>query len=137
MKVKLDKNAYTPIRAHKTDAGLDIKAKDGQLVPAHGNAVFFTGVHVELPKNTCGILVSKSGLNTKFDITSTGLIDEGYTGEIAIKLYNHGDHDYYVEKGDKISQLIIVPVLYESIELVDDLEISSERGLDGFGSTGR
>ena len=51
MKVKLDHGAYLPERAHKTDAGLDIRAKDSQLVPAHGNAVFFTGVHVRLPLN--------------------------------------------------------------------------------------
>ena len=136
MKIKLDKGAYKPIRAHSTDAGLDLRAKDTQIVPAKGSAIFKTGVHVELPPRTCGILVSKSGLNTKYDITSTGLIDEQYTGEIVVKLYNHGCYDYQVLKGDKISQLVVVPIMADPIIYVDELE-DTDRGESGFGSTGR
>ena len=139
MKVKLDYGAYMPERAHSTDAGLDIKApntKDVFIIKARGSATIKTGVHIQLPKGTAGLLVSKSGLNVKFDITSTGLIDEGYTGEIDVKLYNHGDEDFYVYPGYKISQLVIIPVLYEPVELVDELD-ESERGANGFGSTGR
>ena len=137
MRVKLDKGAYMPTRAHKTDAGLDLRAMDTQIVPAKESAIFHTGVHIQLPHGMAGVLVSKSGLNVKHDITSTGLIDEGYTGEIVVKLYNHGGYDYKVNAGDKISQLVIVPVLYEGIELVDGLEEDSDRGSHGFGSTGR
>ena len=136
MKVKLDKGAYPPERAHKTDAGLDLRAIKPEVVPGHGSAVFDTGVHVQLPKGTAGILVSKSGLNVKADITNTGLIDEGYTGSIKVKLYNHGLHDHIITKGDKISQLVIIPVLYEPVELVEELE-ETERGNNGFGSTGK
>lgn len=136
MKIKLDKGAYMPSRAHETDAGLDIRAKEDQFVPAKESAIFRTGVHVQLPRGCAGILVSKSGLNVKYDITSTGLIDEGYTGEIVVKLYNHGGYDYEVKAGDKISQLVVVPVIYERIELVNDLD-GSERGNNGFGSSGR
>lgn len=137
MKIKLDQGAFMPTRAHDTDAGLDLRAKEGQFVPAKESATFYTGVHVQLPRGCAGILVSKSGLNVKYDLTSTGLIDEGYTGEIVVKLYNHGDYDYEVKAGDKISQLVIVPVIYERIELVNDLESGSERGNNGFGSSGR
>ena len=126
-----------PVRVHETDAGLDLRAKEGQIIPAKESAVFKTGVHVKLPKGTAGVIISKSGLNVKHDITSTGLIDEGYDGEIVVKMINHGGLDYKVEAGDKISQLVIVPVLYESIEVVDDLEQDSDRGSAGFGSTGR
>lgn len=136
MKVKLDNDAYMPTRAHNTDAGLDIRAKHGGVVKAHGSTTFFTGVHVEIPEHTAGLLVSKSGLNVNHDITSTGLIDEGYTGEIAVKLINHGDHDYEVEPGDKISQLVIIPVCYPDLIYVSSLE-KSDRGDSGFGSTGR
>lgn len=136
MKIKLDKGAYLPIRAHRTDAGLDIRATHDETIQPQGSAVFCTGVHVQLPEGTAGILVSKSGLNTKHNITSTGLIDEGYTGEIVVKLYNHGQDAYEVKAGDKISQLIIVPVLYETVELVSELD-DSERGNRGFGSSGR
>lgn len=136
MKIKLDEGAWMLTRAHKTDAGLDIKAIGTQIVPAKESAVFHTGVHIQLPPHTAGLLVSKSSLNTKYDITSTGLIDEGYTGEIVVKLYNHGGFDYRVKGGDKISQLVIVPVIYADIELVDELE-DSDRGNNGFGSSGR
>ena len=80
--------------------------------------------------------MSKSGLNVRHGITSDGLIDEGYTGEIVVKLYNNGDEDYVVMPGDKISQLVIIPVLYEPVELAGELE-KTDRGAGGFGSSGR
>ena len=137
MKIKLDEGAYVPYRAHETDAGMDIRAMKSQIVPAKESAIFRTGVHVQLPPNTAGILVSKSGLNVRHDITSTGLIDEGYDGEIMVKLYNHGGRDYKVNAGDKISQLVIMPVLYEDVLIVDDFDQKTDRGSNGFGSTGR
>ena len=137
MKVFIEEGAYIPTRAHSTDAGLDIRAVEGQTVRAYSTAVFHTGVHIQLPKGTAGVLISKSGLNVKHDITSTGLIDEGYTGEIIVKLHNHNSISYRVEKGDKISQLVIIPVLYESVELCDGFDEVTERGNNGFGSSGK
>lgn len=137
MKIKLDQNAYLPERAHPTDAGLDIKSPESHIVPAGGSAVIHTGVHIQLPENTAGLFVSKSGLNIKHGITSTGLIDEGYTGEIIVKLYNHTDEAFFVGKGYKVSQLVVIPVLYEQVEVVDSLDGGTERGDNGFGSTGR
>ena len=137
MKIKLDPGAYMPERAHATDAGLDIKSSKDCIIPAHDSVTIYTGVHVKLPPNTAGLLVSKSGLNTRYNITSTGLIDEGYSGEIVVKLHNHGCLPYFVAKEDKITQLVVIPVLYEAVELVDDLQQDSERGDKGFGSTGR
>ena len=136
MKIKLDDGAFMPERAHSTDAGIDLKSPHRVTVPAYGSAIINTGVHVELPENTCGLLVSKSGLNVTHNITSTGLIDEGYTGEIVVKLYNHAKYNYIVNAGDKISQLVVIPVQYVDIELVDDLTASA-RGDNGFGSTGK
>lgn len=137
MKVMLEDGAYMPERGHETDAGIDLKAMHGQRVMPHSSAVFHTGVHVELPKGTAGLLVSKSGLNVKKDIVSTGLIDESYRGEIVVKLYNHGEENYMVMAGDKITNLVVIPVLYEPIEIVDHLDMDTDRGTDGFGSTGR
>ena len=137
MKIMLDNGAYAPVRAHETDAGLDLRAKYGVLVPAHGFATVGTGTHVQLPKGTAGVLVSKSGLNVLYGITSTGLIDEGYTGEIMVKLYNNGNRDYQVEAGDKISQMVVIQYMNEPIELVDSLDMDTERGSAGFGSTGK
>ena len=136
MRVVLDDGAFMPTRAHVTDAGLDIRSMESGVVPAHGSRVFHTGVHIEIPKGCAGLLVSKSGLNIVFDVTSTGLIDEGYTGAILVKLFNHGKLDYWVKKGDKISQLVIIPVINEKLELSDALP-QSERGQSGFGSTGK
>lgn len=136
MRVKLDEGAYEPVRAHYTDAGLDIRSMETKTIFPRSSETFRTGVHVELPKGTAGILISKSGLNVMNDITSTGLIDENYTGEVLVKLYNHGDTHYKVRAGDKISQLVIVPVYYEPVEIVDEIQ-GGDRGDNGFGSTGR
>jgi len=137
MKVYLEEGAVLPQRAHDTDAGLDLFSRQQQVIKAHGSAVFKTGVHVQLPQGCCGLIVSKSGLNIKHDITSSGLIDEGYEGEICVKLYNHSDSDYTVMAGDKITQMVVIPIRYEPVEEVSHLEAVSDRGSDGFGSTGR
>lgn len=136
MRIALDAGAFAPVRAHDTDAGLDLRAWHKTRIPAHGSAIVGTGTHVELPKGCCGLLVSKSGLNTVHDITSTGLVDEGFEGEIMVKLYNHGETSYEVEAGDKISQMVVIPVRYEPVEIVESIQ-GGDRGSSGFGSTGR
>lgn len=136
MKIIIDEGAFLPTRAHETDAGLDLYAMEGQIVPAKESAIFNTGVHIELPPNTVGFVKSKSGLNIKHGITSEGVIDEGYTGSIVVKLYNHSGYDYKVNKGDKISQLVILPIVKPTLEVVESLE-ETDRGNNGFGSSGR
>lgn len=136
MEIMLDNDAYMPSRSHSTDAGLDLRTPKAVTVPAYGSAIVDTGVHVALPSGCAGLLVSKSGLNVRHDITSTGLIDEGYTGSIVVKLYNHGGGDYQLEVGDKITQLVVFPVVRESLEQVSVFN-ATERGDNGFGSTGR
>lgn len=136
MEIMLDNGAYMPSRGHRTDAGLDLRTPKAVTVPAYGNAIVDTGVHVALPHECAGLLVSKSGLNVKHDITSTGLIDEGYTGSIVVKLYNHGGEDHEFEAGDRITQLVVIPVVREPLEQVSVFK-PSERGDAGFGSTGR
>ena len=136
MKIKLDENAFMPTRAHETDAGLDLRSPIGVLVPAWGSVLIDTGVHIELPQYTTGFLKSKSGLNVLHGITSEGVIDCGYTGSIRVKLYNNSDKKYTVHKGDKISQLVVMPVLLESLQVVNELG-ETDRGENGFGSSGR
>lgn len=136
MEIMLDDGACMPSRGHKTDAGLDLRTPKLVTVPAYGTATVDTGVHVALPHGCAGLLVSKSGLNVKSDITSTGLIDEGYTGSIVVKLYNNGSEDHVFEAGDKITQLVVIPVVCEPLEQVAAF-LPSERGDNGFGSTGR
>lgn len=136
MRIKVDEGAYVPSRAHDTDAGMDLRTPIKVTVPAHGSVVVDTGVHVQLPPNTVGMLKSKSGLNVKHGITSEGVIDVGYTGAIKVKLYNHTSYPYAFNAGDKITQLVVMPVVCERIELVDFID-GGERGDGGFGSTGR
>lgn len=136
MEVMLDNGAYMPSRGHKTDAGLDLRTPKAVTVPAYESVTVDTGVHVALPCGCAGLLVSKSGLNIRHGITSTGLIDEGYTGSIVVKLANNSGEDYRIEAGDRITQLVVIPVVYESLEQVSAFNVT-ERGDNGFGSTGR
>jgi dUTP pyrophosphatase len=136
MKIKLDRGAFVPERAHVTDAGADLRSPIDVVVPARGSQVIDTGVHIQLPHGYVGMLKSKSGLNVKYGITSEGVIDEGYTGAIKVKLYNLSDYPYAVMRGDKITQLVIVPCEYVHFDFVDKLD-DSERGGEGFGSTGK
>lgn len=135
LKVTLDEGAYMPIKAYKTDAGFDLKSRDSTLIPAHDSKVFDTGVHIAIPEGYVGFLKSKSGLNVKHDLTGTGVIDSGYTGSIVVKLYNHGSFNHKVKKGDKLIQLVILPIPEIELEQVDSLE-DTDRGDNGFGSTG-
>lgn len=140
MKIMLDEGAIMPTRAHKHDAGLDLYSREDKIIWTKdfdgNNAVFDTGVHIELPPGTYGRLESKSGLNINFDIVCLGgTIDEGYTGSIRVKLYNLGKKPYMIRKGQKIIQLVIIPCEKPKLDLVDRLE-DTERGEKGFGSSG-
>lgn len=136
MKVKLDYGAFMPERAHAEDAGLDLRARESMVVEPGKPVSFDTGVYLEIPQHCCGLLVSKSGLLTKYGITSTGLVDEGYTGSIVVTLINNSKKNYLVRHGDKISQIVILPVCNFPLQVVEELE-KTDRGENGFGSTGR
>ena len=134
--VQLDPGAYMPERAHEFDAGLDLRTPVAAYIPPMCSVTIDTGVHIQLPPGTVGMLKSKSGLNVNFGITGEGVIDEGYTGSILVRLYNNSSNAYSIKMGDKISQLVILPVLRPTPVQVDKIE-GGERGDNGFGSTGR
>lgn len=136
MKVMLDAGAYMPVSTHKDDAGLDLRSPDTFIVKAGKSLKIDSGVHVEIPAGYAGFLKAKSGLNVKYGITCTGVIDAGYTGSIVVKLYNNGSDDVLFERGDKLTQLVILPIVCPDLVQVDSLE-DMERGDAGFGSTGR
>lgn len=136
MKIKLDEGAFMPVRAHDTDAGLDLRTPKEVTVPAHGSVIIDTGVHVALPHGYYGKLESKSGLNVKHNVVSLGgTIDEPYRGSIVAKLYNLGDLDYTFNAGDKVVQMVIQPYIAPELEEVDELD-ETDRGEKGFGSSG-
>lgn len=136
VKVKLDAGAFMPERAHATDAGADLRTPDPFVILAKGSKVIRTGVHIETPPNCVTMVKSKSGLNIKHSITVTGVVDEGYDGEIVVKMINHGWDTVEFERGDKVAQIVVMPVLYPGFEQVDEIGCG-ERGSNGFGSTGR
>ena len=150
MKIMLDEGAILPTRAYEWDGGLDLYTpKDitvpestallmgGKLLPVDiGSVTIDTGVHVEIPKGYVGFIKSKSGLMVKHGLTADGTIDSGYVGSIRVKLFNHTSTSYEFKAGEKISQLVILPILTPDLEVVDSLE-DTERGSGGFGSTGR
>ena len=135
IKVKLDEGAYAPESAHTADAGYDLRTPKGFRIESGGAQTIDTGVHIQIPEGYVGFLKSKSGLNVKFGLTGEGVIDSGYTGSIRVKLYNHSDSIKLFGKGDKIIQLVLLPIIKPEIEIVDSLE-ETERGDNGFGSTG-
>lgn len=136
MKFQVDSMGYPPTRSHPDDAGIDIRAAFNLDVPPRGSVVVCTGVHVEIPEGYCGLLVSKSGLNITEDMTTTGLIDSGFTGQILVKVYNHGTKPRFIKAGQKITQLVIIPCVTEEIEIVDQIT-GGPRGSNGIGSTGK
>jgi len=94
-----------------------------------------TGLKVDIPLGYVGIIYSRSGLAFKENITAfQGVIDSGYEGEVGVLLYNHGDKDYKVKKGDKIAQLVVYPVRLDLVPVEDE---EATRGESGFGSTGK
>ena len=136
LKVKLDEGAYPISYANEYAAGIDIRTPRQIAVWPGSYVSIDTGVHVEIPEGYCGILVSKSGLNIKHGVQTTGLIDSDYRGSIVVCLYNFSDKSYCFGPGDKITQMVIVP--YEKLDIIETDTLSeTDRGDKGFGSTGK
>ena len=134
--VLLENGAIRPTKAHESDAGFDFYSPKSVYVPALGAYTFDTGVHMVIPDGYVGMVKSKSGLNVKYGLQCEGVIDAGYTGTIKIKLFNHSKSGYIVNLGDKIGQMVILPL--PAVELIDLQDLpDTERGDNGFGSTGR
>lgn len=133
---KLSPLAKLPNRAHPTDAGADLFALERTILPPRKITSVRTGVAVELPKNTAGIIWGKSSVESKGIKAMAGLIDEPYRGELLVCMYNLNDTEFVFEAGQKVAQLVVFPVLYPTFEEVQDLS-ATERGEGRFGSTGK
>lgn len=132
--------ATMPIFATEKSAGADLVAcLDSKVTIYPGTrALIQTGVAVALPKDSVGLVFGRSGLARKNGIclaNGVGVIDEDYRGEISVVLYNAGGHPFVVENGMRIAQLVVMPRLPVQLVKVDWLD-ETERGEDGFGSTG-
>jgi dUTP pyrophosphatase len=132
----VDVGCTIPSRAHPNDAGMDLYAtKDGWILPKWRKA-FGTGLHIAIPAGYVGLLLSKSGLSMEGIQSSIGVIDAGYTGEVKAVLYNHGWLPKRIRKGQKITQMVIMPIITPYVDVVKSLE-KTDRGDNGFGSSGR
>ncbi|MEW5950351.1 MAG: dUTP diphosphatase [Elusimicrobia bacterium] len=139
MKVKVKKlsgEAIMPNRAYENDAGADLFSIERIEIAPHSSAKVKTGIAISLPKKTAGLIWGKSSVETRGLIVTAGLIDEGYRGEIIICMQNLTDKIQLIEKGQKVAQLVVMPVYYPSFKETKELP-SSKRGIFGFGSTGK
>jgi len=135
---KLTEDAVTPKYAHPGDAGLDLCANEHVEVSPGQTVLVKTGLSIELPEGTEAQVRPRSGLALKHQITvlnSPGTIDEQYRGEVCVILINHGKEKFVIEKGMKIAQMVIKPVLTVQVEEAEKLS-ETRRGAGGFGSTG-
>lgn len=130
-----------PIRATEGSAGADLYAciEDDIIIETGKIKMIPIGIAVEIPMGYCGFVFSRSSLGSKFGITlpnSVGVIDSDYRGELCVPLINHGENDFIVRNGDRIAQLVIMPVEDPLYEFSEELS-ATERGEGGFGSTGK
>lgn len=136
--MKLHEKAFDPFQAHPTDAGMDLKSCEDYTIDP-GNTVFVhTGLSFALPEGTFGGIFARSGLACKQGLrpaNCVGVIDSDYRGEVIVALYNDSSERRFVKAGDRVAQMIILPVLLPKLQCVDQLT-STERGEGGFGSTG-
>jgi len=142
MKVKrLYKNAIIPTYANPGDAGMDLYCVligwgFHDMIPKESR-LFTSGVAMEIPEGFVGLIRPRSGLAVKksIDTLTSGVIDSGYRGEIFVNLINHSNETVRINHGDRIAQMLILPVYQAEFVEIDDLS-ESTRGANGHGSTG-
>jgi dUTP pyrophosphatase len=120
------------------DAGFDLRSSEDLLLSPHTTVLVSTGVHVAVPPGYVGIVKDRSSMAMQSIISSGGVIDEGYRGEVKVVLTNNGVLPFHIVKGDRIAQLLVVSCMTRggAVEFLDDLG-ATVRGAGGFGSTGR
>lgn len=137
---KLTEKAKLPTYGSPYAAGADLYACcDGELTIGAGETVFVhTGIAMELPEGTVGLVYARSGLACKKDVApanKVGVIDCDYRGEIMVALHNHGKVPRIILDGERIAQLVITPYYIADFKEADELSVTV-RGTGGFGSTG-
>lgn len=136
--LKSDPAAQLPSYAHPGDAGMDVCSVETLVLQPGARALVRTGLKMQLPFGMEAQIRPRSGLALKHGVTvfnSPGTIDAGYRGELGVVLINLGQEPFTVEKGMRIAQMVIAPVLSATIEEVSALD-ASDRAAGGFGSTG-
>lgn len=135
MKVKLIDFGYTnpPTRAHANDAGADVYATKDVIVPGNSTIKIPLGFGVELPDGYAGYIFPRSGLSSKGVVCELPPIDSGYRGEVHAIVTNNTPEDYTVATGERVGQLVIMPIIIADF-ITEDIK---ERGTGAFASTGK
>ena len=137
LKVKLlSPKATLPIKGTSLAAGYDLASAQQLTIPSNGRALVQTNISISVPKGTYGRIAPRSGLAVKHGITTgAGVIDADYARPIGIVLFNHGDQEFKIREGDRITQLILEQIADKPVVEVQELT-QTQRGNNGFGSTG-
>jgi len=137
MKVKVLNNLATvPDRIRKGDAGLSLRSLENKILAPGDRYRFRLGVALQIDDNWVALTQWRSGHAINYGIDTLGnVIDSNYRWEISVILVNNGDKFFKVEEWDNIAQLVILPVWMSALEVVDDIELDTERGAMGFGSS--
>jgi dUTP pyrophosphatase len=133
---KVQDTAKLPTRAHHDDAGIDLYSCGEHVVLPGHTAKIPIGVAFEIEEGYVGLIWDKSSIASKGIITSGGVIDAGYRGEVSVVLQNVTTEPYTFEHGQKVAQMIIQKVEFPNIVEASELS-DSKRGTGGFGSTGK
>ena len=133
---QLSESATLPTRAHTTDSGLDLYASEDTLVTYTHASVIPTGIAVNIPPGYEGQIRPRSGKSSKTNLrVILGTVDATYNGELGVIADTLNKSNYLVKKGEKIAQLVIQKVELPQLEVVNQFDSQSERGVNGFGST--
>ncbi len=134
--LRVSSEAKLPTRAHPDDAGLDLyNLEDVLLESGHGKVVK-TGIALAIPAGHVGMVADRSSLAKKGIKSAGGVIDAGYRGEVHIVLWNLSREAVQLKSGERIAQLLILPIATPAVKEVQSLD-ETQRGKNGFGSTGR
>lgn len=131
----LNKHAIAPTRAHSWDAGLDLYASEDVPYKPDTIVTVSTGVAMAVPVGYVGLVRDRSSVSKQGLKVTAGVVDAGYTGEIGVVILNLSNQHGCIRKGQKIAQILLLPVSTPLVAVVDELP-SSTRGDKGFGSSG-
>ena len=136
----MTETAVMPKYAKKGDAGMDIYSDENVYLDRGKSKTISSGMRIKIPEGTVGFVCPRSGLASKYSVTvgnAPGVLDSGFSGELKVILIAHGE-GYRINKGDRIAQLVIVPFISCEMILKKDFDgFNTERGSDGFGSSGK
>lgn len=130
---------HAPQYATVGSAGMDLRALEHTVIHPGETIPFSMGYRIYIGDHTlCGMIMPRSGLGIKGILPANvlGLIDSDYQGELIVHLKNHSNAEYLIQNGDRIAQLVIMPVFQAQFTIVDDWSVRTKRGHGGFGSTG-